>query len=107
MLNAEQLVNKIEVISIKLEDVDKKLQKCELDIHNSNLVDVEIKGDIKALQSEFCSLKAQVIDTVSENTKNTWKLVQGFVKAIFVLISVIVLFSGVKLLPEIFTIFGM
>lgn len=81
--------------------IEERMDKIEDKLIKQGETDVEMKSDLKAMRNEFNGLKSDVLMTVKEHTDKTWNLINRSWKIIMVLIAIIVLFSGIKMGPEI------
>lgn len=78
----------------RIDTLERKVDDLEERVSNQDVVDAEIKGDIKTLRVEFTNLKADIMKQISTFTTNTWKL-------IFVLVALVAVLVGIKELPGI------
>jgi hypothetical protein len=91
---ADDVLHRVHAIEERMDKIEDKLIK-------QGEADVEMKSDMKAMRNEFNGLKSDVLMTVKDHTDKTWNLINRSWKIIMVLIAIIVLFSGVKMGPEI------
>lgn len=108
--NHEDVLRRVEKIE---EDNKEKFRQIEEAINGLVTCGAErdvriegIKGLVQSIDSKLLDFKSEVVSIVSENTKNTWGLINHSIKIIMVLVLIIVTFSGVKMYPELFKIIG-
>lgn len=85
----------------RVNNIEERMDKMEEKLIVQMETDVEMKADMKAMRTEFTGLKNDVLMTVKDHTDKTWALINRSWKVIMILIAIIVLFSGVKMGPEI------
>lgn len=77
-----------------------RLDKIEAQMTNTHECNIALRSEVRAMREEFSSLKTDVLITVQDHTDKTWKLINNAWRIITVLIGIIILFSGVKMGPE-------
>ncbi len=85
----------------RVSSVEDRIEKLEGKVEKMNVVDVEVKSDIKGLRAEFSNVKNDVLATLQDHNEKTWKLMDKLGKIIVVLLIVILLLVGIKIAPEI------
>ena len=85
----------------RVSSVEDRIEKLEGKVEKMNVVDVEVKSDIKSLRAEFSNVKNDVLATLQDHNEKTWKLMDKLGKIIVILLIVILLLVGVKITPEI------
>lgn len=85
----------------RVQTIEERMDKIEDKIVLHGEANVSIQGDLRAMRNEFTDLKSDVLKTVKEQTDRTWMLIDRGGKVILILITIIVIFSGTKLGPEI------
>ena len=85
----------------RVSSVEDRIEKLEGKVEKMNVVDVEVKSDIKSLKAEFSNVKNDVLATLQDHNEKTWKLMDKLGKIIVILLIVILLLVGVKIAPEI------
>lgn len=85
----------------RVSSVEDRIEKLEGKVKKMNVVDVEVKSDIKSLRAEFSNVKNDVLATLQDHNEKTWKLMDKLGKIIVVLLIVILLLVGIKIAPEI------
>lgn len=85
----------------RVSSVEDRIEKLEGKVEKMNVVDVEVKSDIKSLKAEFSNVKNDVLATLQDHNEKTWKLMDKLGKIIVILLIVILLLVGVKITPEI------
>jgi septal ring factor EnvC (AmiA/AmiB activator) len=84
----------------RIDTLEKKVTELEDKVNQQEIVDAEIKGEIKSLSREFESVKTEVLQLVKDHTDRTWKLVDKSWKIIVTLVSIILVVAGVKISPD-------
>lgn len=85
----------------RVSSVEDRIEKLEGKVKKMNVVDVEVKSDIKSLRTEFSNVKNDVLATLQDHNEKTWKLMDKLGKIIVVLLIAILLLVGIKIAPEI------
>ena len=89
-----ELVQRVSSVEVRIEKLEGKVEKM-------NVVDMEVKSDIKSLRTEFSNVKNDVLATLQDHNEKTWKLMDKLGKIIVVLLIVILALVGIKIAPEI------
>lgn len=93
-------------IERKIDKIESKVNKLDEKCQQQELVSNSFTHEIRSLKQEFLNLKGEVITIIQDTTEKTWKLINIFSKLIIVLITIIIGFSGIKLVSELPNIFA-
>lgn len=93
-------------LSAKVNRLEQQVEEIKKTVDEHKMNDVRLEQKLKGLENQIISVKQDVITTLNYHSQKTWDLINKGIKVICVLVAIICLMAGVKLLPDIFNVFG-
>lgn len=93
-------------LSVKVKRLEEQVEKIKTIVDKQGIADARLEEKLKALEHQVMSIKQDVITTLNEHSDKTWTLINKGIKVICILVGIICAMAGVKLLPDVFSVFN-